>query len=234
VNLSIRESIPELMDATSIGIEEHRQALDGLARINRWTGSAKIFQPSLRKIYQSLNRPLRVLDVATGSGDIPVSLAKWSNDSAFSIEWAGCDLRGTAIDLAKQRARSAHVPVTFFVHDSLNEPLPTGYDVVITSLFLHHLSRKDVITLVSEMARVASHAVIISDLSRSRFNYSCVWLASHLLSRSPIVHFDGPASVQSAWTPAEIIAIAHESGLKKVSVESRFPCRWLMTWIKPQ
>ena len=75
--------------------------------------------------------------------------------------------------------------------------------------------------------------VLVNDLARSRFNYLAVWLACHLTTRSRVVRFDGPASVRSAFTPAEARALAERAGLSGATVSRRFPCRFLLSWSRP-
>ena len=223
-----RHRIPELMDAPALDPAEHRRALAGLARINRFSRSAAALWPTIRKLArENAERTLRVLDVATGSGDVPLSLAHKAHSVGLtSLEFHGCDISPVAIQSAAAAGRDA----SFFQHDVIRDPLPTGFDVVTCSLFLHHLSEDDAITLFRRMKGAATRLVLVNDLSRSRFNYAAVWVACRLLSRSPVVRFDGPASVRSAFTPGEAIALAEKAGLNGATVGRRFPCRFLMMW----
>ena len=102
--------------------------------------------------------------------------------------------------------------------------------MVTCSLFLHHLSEDEAIALLTNMENAAERLILVNDLWRSRFNYCAVWFACHLLTRSPVVRFDGPASVRSAFTPAEALALAERAGLHGATVRSRFPCRYLLSW----
>jgi 2-polyprenyl-3-methyl-5-hydroxy-6-metoxy-1,4-benzoquinol methylase len=229
-----RQMTPERMDDPALDPREHARALVGLARINRWTGSAGMLWPTLREEARSLGRPLRLLDVATGSGDIPVSLAKRALRTGIKLDVSGCDVSETAIVAATRRATKANVKATFFRHDVLIDPLPTGYDIITASLFLHHLTEDDVIRVLKTMADAAGRMVVISDLSRGSFNLGLVWIGCRLLSRSPVVHFDGPVSVKAAFTPKEASELATRASLTGATVTPRFPCRWLLTWKKPQ
>jgi SAM-dependent methyltransferase len=223
-SLAKRDRIPELMDDPGLDPEEHRRALAGLARLNAWSGSVGVLWKPLR----ALNRPLRVLDVATGSGDVPCGLMKRANAAGVPLEVAGCDVSPTAIEAAKMAAPGIH----FFVHDAIRDPLPTGFDVVTCSLFLHHLDDESAIILLKRMAEAAGSCVLVNDLARSRFNYLSVWLACHALTRSRVVRFDGPASVRSAYSPAEALGLAERAGLKNARIRTRFPCRYLLEWRK--
>lgn len=224
--LAVRERVPELMDDPGIDPAEHRRALAGLARINRVTDSAGLLWPTIRALAAELRRPVRVLDVATGSGDVPRRLAERAKQAGVPLQVAGCDLSPTAI----KEATSHESDVRFFVHDVLHERLPTGFDVVTCSLFLHHLEEADAIALFVQMEHAAGRLVLVNDLARSRFNYWAVWAACRLLTTSPVVRFDGPASVRSAFTPAEAVALAERAGLSGATVRRCFPSRFLLTW----
>ena len=227
--LSHRDRIPELMDKPGIDPVEHRRALAGLARINRLSLSAEVLWPPLAKLARDAGRPLRVLDVATGSGDVPARLAAKATRAGLAVEFAGCDISPTAVEAATRSAPG----VRFFTHDVVRDPLPAGFDAVTCSLFLHHLSDDNAVTVLRRMKDAAGRLVLVNDLSRSRFNYLAVWAVCRLASRSRVVHFDGPASVRSAFTPAEALALAERAGLAGATVASRFPCRFLLTWERP-
>jgi 2-polyprenyl-3-methyl-5-hydroxy-6-metoxy-1,4-benzoquinol methylase len=227
-SLTRRAVVPELMDDPGLDPAEHRRALRGLARINRWSRSVAILLPVLRGVANRISgRPVRVLDVATGAGDVPVGLWKRATAAGLSVEVEACDVSETA--LAHARASMGDAAVRFFRHDVLADPLPGGYDLVTCSLFLHHLSEADAVTVLTRM-REAGTTVAVNDLSRSRSGYLLVWAACRLLTRSPVVHFDGPVSVRAAFTPREALALAGRAGLTGAKVESRWPCRFLLTW----
>ena len=167
-----------------------------------------------------------MLDVATGSGDVPAALCRKAKAAGVSLEMAGCDIHPLAIATA-----TANYPVgRFFTHDAIRSPLSAGFDVVTCSLFLHHLSGDDALSLLSRMKDAAGRLVLVNDLSRSRFNYLAVWLACNVLTRSPVVRFDGPASVRSAFTAHEALALAERAGLVGATVRTHFPCRFLLSW----
>lgn len=241
-SLRARDRRPELMDDPAISPDDHRRALAGLARINRWTGAAGLLWTPLKELANTLGRPIRVLDVATGSGDIPLSLARRADRAGVPMELSGCDISPTAVATAAVAARreAARLPVEasvsrlrFFVHDVLRDPLPAGYDAVICSLFVHHLDESDAVRLLSQMKAATTKLVLVNDLARGRVNFAAVWFASRVLSRSRVVHTDGPLSVRAAFTVAEMKALAEQAGLTGAVVTAKFPCRQLLTWEKP-
>lgn len=225
-----RDLQPELMDDPALPADEHRRALAGLARLNAWSNSVGVLWPAVRKLAGELGRPVKVLDVATGSGDVPLGL--WKRAGA-KLELSACDISGVALDAAETRSRAAGASVNYFRADALAEPLPTGFDIVVCSLFLHHLSDDDAVTLLARLAAATERLVLVNDLSRSRWNLGLVWIATRLLTRSRVVRVDGPLSVRAAFTRSEAAALAMRAGLAGATVTGRFPCRWLLTWRKP-
>ena len=226
MSLAHRHRQPELMDDPALDPAEHRRALAGLARINAVSGSAKLLWPALRKLATQYARPLRVLDIATGSGDVPIALHRLAVNENLPLTFAGCDLSPVAIDVAKQSAG----PVEFFTHDVLNDPLPTGFDAFTCSLFLHHLDEPDVVALLSNLREANPKVILVNDLERSRFNYAAVWVASRLFSRSRVVHVDGPLSIRGAFTVSEMQSMAEAAGVRGATVRASFPCRMVMEW----
>ncbi len=62
------------MDDAAIDAATHQHALRGLARLNTASGIVRTVEGELRRRFGS--QPLSVLDVAAGSGDLAVKLAK--------------------------------------------------------------------------------------------------------------------------------------------------------------
>jgi 2-polyprenyl-3-methyl-5-hydroxy-6-metoxy-1,4-benzoquinol methylase len=228
--LSRRERVAERMDDPRLDAGEHQRALAGLARLNRLSRSAELFWPEIARLARAHpGQPLRVLDLATGTGDIPLRLAEKARGHGYShLEFHGCDISPTAVAEAQKAAASTGLPVTFFPRNILNDPFDQSYDIVTCSLFLHHLSHDDAICVLRRMNQLARRRILVNDLVRSPGNWLLVWLACRLVSRSSVVHFDGPASVRSAFTATEIQTLAEQAGIPRVRVISRPPCRFLL------
>ncbi len=62
---------------------------------------------------------------------------------------------------------------------------------------------------------------------------AAAWLGCRLLSRSPIVHFDGPASVRAAWTIEELQSFAVAAQMDGAVVRACAPWRMLLVWKRP-
>ena len=228
--LESRKLQPEVMDDPGLDPREHLQALRALRRINLLSASVSIVWPPLRKLArEQQGRRLRVLDIATGSGDLPRALVGKAQRAGLDLEVLGVDVSPRAIEAARLRTPVGSPDLRFEQLDALREPLPEGYDVVMCSLFLHHLTDDEARHLIQKMASVARRMVVISDLRRSRYGWWLAYAASRLLTRSKVVHVDALLSVQAAFTMSELQNLAAGSGLSDVQVVPRWPCRMLLT-----
>ena len=232
--LKQRKLEPELMDDPLLGQREHDAALRGLRRINRISRSSHQLWKVLRRQAGDLgNQPLRVLDVASGGGDTVVALSKRAHLNGIRIELDGCDISSHATSHARKLA-DAKSPIKneFFTRDVLTGGLPDGYHVIMCSLFLHHLTKEEAIDLMRSMAASCLSCLLIDDLRRTSLGYALAWSGCRLLSRSPVVHFDGPQSVKAAFEDAEVHQLAENAGLSGYRLRRHWPQRFLLSWNK--
>ena len=104
---------------------------------------------------------------------------------------------------------------------------------MICSLFLHHLDEAEAVTVLRSMSQGSRRAVLVNDLVRSRSGYLLAVLGTRILSRSPIVHIDGPLSVAGAFTPDEVLQLCEQAGLNGATISRHWPQRFLLTWSRP-
>ena len=232
-NLTARNLQPELMDQPDLDAATHRQALAGLGRINRWSGSVRIVWPAIRQLARQFPTVrLRVLDVASGGGDVPIGLWRRARRAGVQLEIVGCDVSPLAVETATAQAARCGANVHFQVHDVLGGPLPPGFDVVMCSLFLHHLTPGQAVSLLEKMASATGHLLLINDLRRSTSGYLLAQAACRALTRSRIVRVDGPRSVAGAFTVPEVRSLLAQAKLDGASIQKRWPFRFLLSWHK--
>ena len=226
-SLSLRRRLPEWMDEPDIDPQMHRHALRGLERINLVSATVSaIWAPIANLSGRQARTGLSLLDVACGAGDVPIGLVRRAHRQGVRLAVEGCDISSTAIAHAEARARRAEANVRFFEHDVRSTPFERTYDVVVCSLFMHHLDEDDAVRLLQRLSSTARSLVVVSDLDRSRLGLMLAWMGTRLLSRSPVVHVDSLRSVRAAFTPIEAAALATRAGLTPCRVSTHWPCRW--------
>ncbi len=226
--LIARVLTPELMDDPALDPGEHALALRGLARINRWSRSAAIVARVIREISAAGPGPLRVLDVATGSGDVPVSLCRWAARTGVDLRIEACDINPVALGAARARAEAAGACLGTHRLDATSEALPGGFDLAVCSLFLHHLTADQAVRVLGAMGS-AARLVAVNDLRRCRRGLALAWTGSRALCRSRVVRTDAVRSVRAAWTEREAVGLAVRAGLEEIRIRRAWPFRMLMT-----
>ena len=232
-DLSERNLQPELMD--DMGLEESRLygSLKGLRRINWICGIAGLLWPAMRElVHAKVDGPLRVLDVASGAGDVPIALWRRARREGLEVEIHGCDINPHSVAFATRQADVSGTDVPFFRLDAVNGDLPQDYDVITSSLFLHHLTREAAHSLLERAGIAAREAVLINDLVRSRSGFLFAYWGVRIITRDAIVHTDGPRSVEGAFTIDEAARLAHDAGLTGAVVTPKWPFRYVLDWRK--
>lgn len=227
---------PELMDDPALPPSEHAHALRGLARINFLSGAgAQIRWAMSRATRIRAGDSLSILDLATGSGDVLCDVAKRFAARKVAVRLTACDVSPFALEQTRARLAAIGLAVQLMPVDVLRDGLPLpdrSVDVVMCSLFLHHLPDSAIPTVLRECARVASKAVVISDLRRCRRGLWAAHAAGRLLTRSRIVRVDAVRSVRAALTPQELQHHAASAGLSNMRISKCFPLRMLGVWTR--
>ncbi len=174
-----------------------------------------------------------MLDVATGAGDIPRALLQIGRRQHGVAYRSNCRFATSiprAIEFARQQAEAAAAPIEFFQCDVLKDDFPAGFDAVVCTLFMHHLSDAEAAELMRRMAAAARRLAVVCDLARSKLAWWLTYAGTRLLTRSPVVHVDGPLSVQAAFTMDEIRVLAAEAGLADCQIRRGQPFRFVLSW----
>ncbi len=221
------------MDRPDLEPNLHRRALRGLATLNFLSRSVGILWPRIYRLACRLGRPVRILDLATGGGDIPLKLWQRAEKTGVQVDILGIDISPIALEVAQSRAERARAALRFAQVDVLHDDLPDDHDVVICSLFLHHLDEHDAVPLLGRMAAAARHLVLVNDLVRSRGGWIVVAAASRLFTRSPVVWTDASRSVRAAFTVNELYELARSAGMRDIRLTLHWFCRMLMEWSRP-
>jgi hypothetical protein len=226
-NFAERSNEAELIDGTDYNLEEFLIQLADLRRINRYLGGSRALLRHLFPMIEALGKKqVSLLDVGTGSADIPAQIVKWGQLRGIQINFVVLDLNEIAAREAL--AQSAKFPEIKVIRaDALCLPFAEGeFDFVLASLFLHHFRNPQAVLLLKEFARAARVAFLINDLRRHPIAYYTIKLLTRIFTRNRLVRNDSAVSVLRGFTEPDIGEIAAAANVK-LHIHRHFPYRFI-------
>lgn len=223
-----RSNEAELMDGSDYTPDELIENLSDLRRVNRYLGGHSALTKQLFPMIERLGgKRVRLLDVGTGSADIPAKIVEWARRRGIEIEFVVLDLNEIAAREA--RAQTASYPEIKIVRaDAMNLPFDDrSFDFVLASLFLHHFENRQAAALIKSFARVARAAFIINDLRRHPVAYYSIKLLTRVFTRNRLVRNDSAVSVLRGFTERDLAEIA-EAAQTPLQVFRHFPYRFIL------
>lgn len=186
--------------------------LDDLARFNRRGG--ELSWELLRAL--APRDAASLLDVGTGGADIPRDLLRRAEAASLRLSVTATDVRPEIVEVARTRSTGvANLEICLARADTLDFA-DASFDVVHSSLLVHHLEPSEVTVLLREMRRVARLGVIVNDVDRRRLWWVCAKVLGTLATRNEYTRNDAPLSVARAYRPHELAGLAAQAGLREV------------------
>ena len=225
-SLKTRRREAEWMDAPDADPVLLHKSLRYIRRINALLGYTRATLHHL-EVFSRSWRPgesIRIVDLATGSADIPRAILRWAERRRFDVHVVGVDLHANT---AAEAARMNDGRFRVVRADVLELPFADGsFDYAITNMFLHHLNDGEVVTVLKNMSRVARRGIIAADLLRNRRAYA--WIVLFTLLANPMVKHDARVSVGQAFSPAEVLAFRDAAALSFASYYRHFGHRFVL------
>ncbi len=198
------------MDRPEASAQELENALRSLRGLNRYFGSYRLVRHFMRRWIKG-GQQLRVLDLATGAGDIPRLIIDHARAIGAKAEVTAIDFQPTTIEIA--RSWSADYPeIAFRTSDVLNYQSAEPFDIVICSLALHHFSSEDAVKLLRRGRELSRRYVLVSDLRRGLECTLGVYLLTTLIFNDAMTKNDGRVSAARAFSFAELRELARSAG----------------------
>ncbi|AMB59135.1 methyltransferase domain-containing protein [Microterricola viridarii] len=247
----------ELMDAAGADPAKLERTYEQFGMINAavsgWRDTYRHFvHPHL-----SATHDTTLLDIGSGGGDLPLSLAHWASNDGLRLQVTAIDPDGRADDFAQRQLVLRHparrqpgVGGVEFRRAFSSELVAEGaqFDLVVSNHMLHHLTPAELGGLLfdsEQLVRTASGSgragsdsprlprVLHSDITRSALAYAGFALGTlpfaRTLLKDSYIRADGLTSIRRSYRPAEL-RVALPPGWT-VLPRSRF--RYLLTWAGP-
>lgn len=219
---------PELMDRPQPVSAELEADLLNLVSLNRRFGSHRLLRRFLA-LWLNPGRTYRVLDLATGAGDLPRVMVDWARPRDITLRIDAVDANASTLEIARKHS-PGYGEINFLTADVLTYESAEPYDFVTCSLALHHFHEDDAVRLLRRCRSLSNRYVLVSDLERSAATSIGVALLTTLLYREPMTRNDAAVSAQRAFSFAEFRQLAERAAWKDFGHARFLFCRqalWL-------
>jgi SAM-dependent methyltransferase len=233
-DFSRRSDAPELMDDASSDYDTFRDCLVDLARVNRLTLAYRPTLGFLDGLWRAgrlpHDRPLRILDAGSGYGDTLRQVARWARRRGVAVALEGVDLSPWSA-LAARHATLPGDAIRWHTGDVLEYRPDAPADLIISSLFTHHLQEDALLRFLRWMENTAVLGWFVNDLHRHPLPYHLFARASRALRMHRFVQHDGPVSIARGFTTAEWRGLLAQAGISPAAakVEWWMPFRLCVT-----
>jgi len=201
---------PELMDLPQPVTTELEVDLQNLRQLNRFFGGHGLVFRFLREWIRP-GRSLRVLDLGTGSGDVPRLVVDHARSIGAKVEVAAVDQQTSTLEIA-QRLSADYPEIIYRQGNILEWENDDAYDIVLCTLALHHFSEDDAVRLLRRCRKLSHGCVLVSDLRRGLLATVGVYLLTAVIYRDPMTKTDARLSAARAFSFREFGSLAERAG----------------------
>lgn len=232
IQFAQRARLSELMDEPCT-YTEFRACLRDLVKVNRTVFS---YRPTLQWLEQfgsSTNAPLHIVDVGSGAGDMLRRIESWARRKGLSVRLTGIDRNPFAARAAREFS-APHSRINWVSCDAFTYHPDAEIDVVISSLFTHHLPDREIIRFLNWMEQVSVRGWFVNDLRRAQTPYYAFKLLATTMRWHRFVQHDGPVSIRRSFTPRDWQRYTTEAALdpNTVQIFDVWPARLCVARVK--
>ena len=203
-------AILEMMDRPQPDSAELEPDLKRIRQLNRWFGSYRLIRHFVRRWIKPGDN-VRIVDLATGSGDIPRLIVDYARKIGAKVEIDALDRQSATLEIAKKLS-AAYPEISFRETNILDWSPAEAYDTVLCTLVLHHFSDEDAVKVLRRCRESSRDFVLVSDLRRGLLATAGVYLLTALIFREPMTRYDARLSVERAFSFSEMRTLAVRAG----------------------
>ena len=207
---SFDPAVLEIMDRPQPVSPELELDLERIRQLNRWFGSHRLVSIFTRRWIMP-GAKMWVVDLATGSGDIPRLLVDHARRIGAQLKVDAVDRQAATLEIAR-RLSAGYPEISYQAANILEWDCAQGYDIALCSLVLHHFSDDDAVKLLRRCRELSNRFALVSDLRRGFLLRAGVHLLTALIFREPMTRFDARLSAKRAFSFAEMRELAVRAG----------------------
>ncbi len=220
------------MDDMNFQGEEMKALLKDLAIVNKWLGGTGITLSGidlLLKKHTNFNKPLVVLDLGCGDGEMLRKVVTWGQQRNVDVRCIGLDANPFIIEEAIKRSKGYNT-IEFKKIDVFSDlDLLPEFDIALCTLFLHHFQEKKIVGFLQDIGQKAKVGVVVNDLMRNVWAFRLFKLFGQLFLRTHTARHDGLVSIARGFRKKEILAMSRSiNGTHSIKSKWAFRYQWLI------
>ena len=231
VSTKYRTDEPEIMDDFNLKGEKLRDALDKIAKINRFLGGNKLTLKGVQELIANVppETEINIVDVGCGNGDMLRFIADYGEKYNLNFQLTGIDANDFTINHAKKLSK--HYPnIKYKCEDIFSKAFEElKYDIVLCTLTLHHFKDVEIIKLMNVFNKNSNLGIVINDLHRSAVSYRLFKLLCFIFRLNTMSREDGLTSILRGFKKEELINFSEKLNLKKCKIQWKWAFRY--QWI---
>jgi len=213
VDKMARTDLPEHTDNPDVSPERKLKIVRSLHRTNLLLGLykqyIKVLTPLIKEVAAIRDRPVRLLELASGSGEMAISLARLATEKNLPVEVTGSDYVENVVKDAEGEAVKRGLEMHFRTINAFDmRVLSQGeYDIILIIGTMHHFTPGQLAVIMAQSGKVAGSAFVGIDGYRSML--TLVGLPTfHLITLLPDHIHDAWLTARKFYTLFELECIA--------------------------
>lgn len=229
-NLENRSAEKELLDSPAVPFADIKRNMQELNKINRYLGGHRVTIKGLKQTLQNhtLSLPITICEIGCGGGDNLQALSDWCHSKSITCAFIGIDIKPECTSYAAEQYPGLNAE--WITSDYSEVRFNQQPSIIFSSLFCHHFSDDELVSMLQWMRRNAKLGFFINDLHRHPLAYYSIKLLTQVFSRSYLVKNDAPLSVARGFVKSEWGRILAAAGLRSYSISWQWAFRHLIVY----
>jgi SAM-dependent methyltransferase len=209
---------PEYLDSKDCDPQLAYSSYRFMKWVNRFGGGAKAVMNYLtREISRNGDsRTIRILDIGSGTCDIPLAILKWARKRPQKIEFTCLETNETALKIAAENIKRSGFDAIELKDESIFEfNCMEHFDYAIGSMFFHHFHNEQILNLIEKLRSYVLRSILINDLRRNLMSYACCRILAFSFSKG--LKHDVLLSIRKGFKSEELFRLL--GGVENAQVE---------------
>jgi 2-polyprenyl-3-methyl-5-hydroxy-6-metoxy-1,4-benzoquinol methylase len=226
---SFDPAVLEMMDRPQPVSPELKRDLERIRQLNRWFGSYHLVLSFMRRWIKP-GSCMRIVDLATGSGDIPRVIVDYARKIGAHVAIDAVDRQAATLQIARKLS-VGYPEISYYEANVLEWDPMEPYDMVLCTLALHHFSDEDAVSVLRKCRELSRRFVLVSDLRRGFLLKTGVYLLTNLIISEPMKRHDARLSCERAFSFFETRDLALRAGWRNFG-RKRFQLARQAIWLE--